>query len=89
MNHLDGSFASFVNPIETLGLEECNLEMVFHNKALLTIIGIEDTKELHAVLGKDLFMNHEHGKHLSLLSATQSRHSDFILGQAYKYVRKD
>ena len=86
---LDSSFASFANPTETLGQEECNLDMVFHNKALLDIIGIQSTKELHAVLRKHLFVNHEHGKHLSLMTATHSRHSDFIIGQAYKYTRKD
>ena len=63
--------------------------MVFHNKALLDIVGIESTKELHPVLEKYLFVNHEHGKHLSLLTAMHSRHSDLILGQAYKYMRKD
>ena len=63
--------------------------MVFHNKALLNIVGIESTKELHPFLGKHLFVNQEHGKYLSLLTATQSRHSDFILSQAYNYVRKD
>ena len=88
MSQLDSSFASFVNPTETQENEECNFEMVFHNKAILNIIGIESTKELHAVLAKHLFVNHEHGKHLSLLTAAHSRHSDFILGQAYKYVRK-
>ena len=86
---LDSSFASFANPTETLDQEECNLEMVFHNKALLNITGIESTKELHAVLAKHLFVNNEHGKHLSLLTASHSRHSDFILSQPYKYVRKD
>ena len=63
--------------------------MVFHNKALLNITGILSTKDLHAALTKHLFVNHEHSKHLSLLTATQNRHSDFILGQTYKYVRKD
>ena len=89
VSRLDSSFASFANPTETLGQEECNLDMVFHNKALLNIIGIQSTKELHAVLRKHLFVNHEHGKHLSLMTATHSRHSDFIIGQAYKYTRKD
>jgi len=90
VRQLGSSFASFVNPTETLeNQEEGNLEMVFHNKALLNILGIENTKELHGVLAKHLFVNHEHGKHLSLLTASQSRHSDFILGQPYKYVRKD
>ena len=52
------------------------------------MVGIESTKELHPFLGKQLFVNHEHDKHLSLLTATHSRHSDFIIGQAYKYTRK-
>ena len=63
--------------------------MVFHNKALLNIIEVNDTKDLHAFLQKQVFVNREQGNNLSLMTAAQSRYSDFILSQMYKYVRKN
>ena len=38
-SRLDSSFASFVNPTETQGEQDVNLELVFHNKALHKIFG--------------------------------------------------
>ena len=86
---LDGSFTSFVNPTESLGPEDYNLEMVFHNKALLGILGVESTKELHAFLGRNVFVNRNQGNNLSLMTASMNRHSDYVLSQTYKYVRKN
>ena len=85
--NLDGSFTSFVNPTESLGSEDYHLEMVFHNKALLDILGVESTKELHAFLGRNVFVNRGQGNNLSLMTASQKRHSDYVLSQTYKYVR--
>ena len=62
--------------------------MVFHNQAIMNIIGIKDTKDLHALLAKHLFTSREHGNHLSLITAAQSRYSDIVLSQTYKYSRK-
>ena len=87
MRNLDGSFTSFYNPTESLGPEDYNLEMVFHNKALLGIVGVESTKELHAFLGRNVFVNRGQGNNLSLMTASQKRHSDYVLSQTYKYVR--
>ena len=39
VSRLDASFTSFMNSTETIGEQEVNLEMVFHNKALFKIIG--------------------------------------------------
>ena len=39
VSRLDSSFASFVNPTETQGEQDVNLELVFHNKALHKIFG--------------------------------------------------
>ena len=60
--------------------------MVFHNEALLKLVGIESTKDLHALLSKQMFVSQEQGYNLSLLAAAQSRYSDLMLGQTYKYV---
>ena len=80
-SRLDSGFPSFLNSTETAGQEEIGLEMVFHNEALLKIIGLRSTKDLHAFLGKQIFISTEHNTPpLSLLSAAQSRHSDLILG---------
>ena len=87
-SHLDSGFPSFVNPTETAGQEESSLKMVFHNEALLKILGVHDTKDLHAVLGKQQFISRKLGNPLSLFETAQSRFSDSILGQTYNYVRK-
>ena len=62
-----------------MGPEDYNLEMVFHNKALLDIVGVESTKELHAFLGRNVFVNRGQGTNLSLMTASQNRHSDYVL----------
>jgi len=62
--------------------------MVFHNKNLLNIVGVATTKDLHAVLQKQVFTSREQGTSLSLMTAAQSRYSDLILSSTYKYVRK-
>ncbi len=42
-SQLDSSFASFVNPTETLGEEEqLKTEMIFNNMAILKIMGVEN-----------------------------------------------
>ena len=56
-----------------------NLEMVFHNKALLSIVGIETTKDLHGLLQRQMFVSQDNGNRLSLMRAAQSRYSDLIL----------
>ena len=63
--------------------------MVFHNEALLKLVGIESTKDLHALLHKQMFVSQEQGYNLSLLTAAQSRYSDQILGQTYKYATRN
>ena len=80
------NFPSFINPTESVDEEDSNLEMVFHNEALLKLVGIESTKDLHALLSKHMFISQEQGYNLSLLTAAQSRYSDLILSQTYKYV---
>ena len=68
-SQLDSSFASFINPIETDCQEDSNMEMVFHNKALLRMVGMQSTKDLHAFIAKRLFFNPEQNNRLSLLNA--------------------
>ena len=53
--------------------------MVFHNSALIKIIGSESEKDLHAFLSKQAFINKEHDRKMSLLTVAQSRYSDLIL----------
>ncbi len=64
MNSLDSSFASFVN-VNTAGNDDEDTdpgyEMVFNNKSILKIMGIESTKDLHGLLQKASFVNFEHG----------------------------
>ena len=84
-SHLDSGFPSFVNPTETAEQEDSSLEMVFHNEALLKIMGLQSTKELHAFLGKQLFINRELDIRLSLFKAGQTHLSDEILSQTYTY----
>ncbi len=88
MASLSPSFASFINSTETLGEAECNDELVFHNEALLKIMGLSSTKELHAILGKAVFVSRENGNTLSMLSTASSRFSDTILSQQYTYKIK-
>ena len=55
MNNADGSFASFVNPSETLG-DEGSLEVVFHNQQLFKMLGEKrsaDLNELILISSKD------------------------------------
>ena len=52
------------------------------------MMGAENTKELHGLLMKPLFVNRDHGNTLSLLATTNNRYSDSILGQAYIFERK-
>ena len=85
-SRLDSSFNSFVNA--TSGEQEDNLEMVFSNKALLKIMGVDSTKDLHSLLMKPLFVNQENGTKLSLLTIVDNRYSDVILGQDYEFERK-
>ena len=82
---LSPSFASFVNSTETLGDVDCNDELVFHNEALLKIMGLSSSKEVHAILGKAVFVSRENGNTLSMLSTANSRFSDTILSQQYTY----
>ena len=62
--------------------------MVFNNMAILKMMGAENTKELHGLLTKPLFVNRDHGNILSLLATTNTRYSDNLLGQAYIFERK-
>ncbi len=73
------SFESFENSIETLGEGDSYDELVFHNEALLKIMGLSSSKELHAILGKSVFVSRENGNTLSMLSTASSRKSDVIL----------
>ncbi len=57
--------------------------MVFHNKAILKILGLEAEKDLHGLLLRPLFVNREQGNALSLLATADSRYSDQILSQTY------
>ncbi len=82
---LSPSFASFVNSTETLGEADCNDELVFHNEALLKIMGLSSTKQVHAILSKSVFVSRETGTNLSMLSVASSRFSDAILSQQYTY----
>ena len=84
-SRLNSSFGSFVNPTETAGEEDFSFNMVFHNKAILKILGIEGEKDLHGLLMKPLFVNREHGNKLSFFATANSRYSDSVLGQAYIY----
>ena len=59
--------------------------MVFHNKAIFKILGIETEKDLHGLLMKPLFVNREHGNRLSFFGTANSRYSDSVLGQTYIY----
>ncbi len=63
--------------------------MVFHNAAILKLIGVESTKDLHGLLAKPLFVNREHGNVLSLFGTVKGRYSDGLLGQAYVLRRKN
>ena len=89
-SRLDSSFASFVNPTETAGEEELfTYEMVFNNKALNRILGVQTKKDLYGLIMKPLFVNREHGNVLSLQATVNKRYSDSMLNQAYKFVRKE
>ena len=68
-SRLDSSFPSFVNPTETDGQEDSNMELVFHNEALLRIVGKRTTKDLHALVAKRIFVSCEQNNRLSLLNA--------------------
>ncbi len=76
---LSPSFASFVNSTETLGDVDCHDELVFHNEAVMKIMGLSSSKEVHAILGKAVFVSRENGNTLSMLSTANSRFSDTIL----------
>ena len=90
LSQVNASIASFVNPTETAGEEDnFNTEMIFNNKAILKMMGAENTKELHGLLMKPLFVNRDHGNTLGLFATTNSRYSDSILGQAYIFERKN
>ena len=67
MGALDSSFASFQNSTETVGDEDLNFEIVFNNKALLKILGVNNSKDLHSLQTKPLFVHREHAIGLSLL----------------------
>ena len=86
--HLDTSFKSFTNSLETEGEENFSYEMVFNNQAILKILGIESAKDLHGLLMKPLFVNREHSHTLSLFATANPRYSDSVLGQAYRYQKK-
>ncbi len=64
------------------------MEMVFNNKAILKIMGVETTKDLQGLLTRPLFVNRDHGTTLSLIATSNSRYSNDLLGQAYIYSRK-
>ena len=63
--------------------------MVFNNEALLRILGVKSTKDLHGILMKPLFLHREHSTALSLLSTVSSRYSNALLSQEYKYQRNN
>ena len=62
--------------------------MVFNNKSLLKLMGVDSAKDLHGLLTKTLFTNREHGYKLSLLATVNSRCSDKILGQSYTFQQQ-
>ncbi len=68
-----------------MGEEDCRFKMVFNNRAILKILGIESAKDLHGLLMKPLFVNRQHGNKLSFFSTASSRYSDGVLGQEYIY----
>ena len=63
--------------------------MVFHNKAILKMMGVENTKDLHGLLAKPLFVNRDLGNVLSLHSTVKNRYSNGLLGQAYIFNIKN
>ena len=73
--------------METDGQEDGNMELVFHNEALLRLVGVQSTKDLHAFIAKRLFFNPEKNNRLSLLNAASGRYSDVLLRNTYKYAR--
>ena len=85
MSHLDPSFPSFVNSIETAGEQEINFKMEFHNKAILKIVGKSSSKELHTLLDTPSFINQEQNFSLSLKTAASSRYSESIICEAYQF----
>ena len=84
VSHLDPSFLSFVNPIETGGEQESNLKMEFHNKAILKIVGASSSKDLYTLLDTPSFINQEQNFSLSLKTAASSRYSESIISEAYQ-----
>ena len=76
---LDGSFASFVNPTDTLADEDCRMEVIFTNASLFKIIGENASRELNSFIQKPMFHHSNVKQPLSLIQAVQKRFSDFIL----------
>ena len=62
--------------------------MVFNNQAILLMLGIESSKDLHGLLERQMFKNRAHGFILSLLATASSRKSEDLLNQEFKYERK-
>ncbi len=51
-------------------------------------MGLQNSKELHAILHRTVFVSRENGNALSMLSAANSRYSDYMLSQQYRYKCK-
>ena len=85
---LDSSFAGFVNPLDSVGNEDDNnLELVFHNRMLLEMIGLNSKDDLENILREQSFINCDSKNKLSLVSAASSRYSNEILNQTYRVER--
>ena len=57
-NGYDNSFASFINPTDTLGnVETSAFEVVFHNEALTKMTNIDSAKNLKNFIEKQAFSN--------------------------------
>ncbi len=84
---LDSSFQSFINTTnETLGGEEQTFEVLFHNEALLKILGEKSDADLETIVNKALFKNKQLRDALSLCTAAQDRYSDDLLKQSFSVV---
>ena len=69
MSYRDSSFGSFVNPSQRNYEDELKLEVVFHNTALINLLGTIDVKGLNDLLDKPAFVNSQLRDPVSLVAA--------------------
>ena len=69
MSYRDSSFGSFVNPSQQNYEDELKLEVVFHNTALINLLGTIDVKGLNDLLDKPAFVNSQLRDPVSLVAA--------------------